>query len=100
MAQVQYKANSNYSQTPVSKTELGTYIPPFDAADAIPDASMIITAKYHRRPDLLASDLYNSPRLWWVFYYYNVDILRDPVNDFTSGKEIAYPSKATLEGII
>tara|TARA_B100000925_G_scaffold232175_1_gene180685 strand:- start:423 stop:728 length:306 start_codon:yes stop_codon:yes gene_type:complete len=101
MAQeVQYKANSNYSQTDVTKTKLDTYIPPFNAADAVPDQSMIITAKYHRRPDLLANDLYNSPRLWWVFYYYNVDALRDPINDFTSGKEISYPNKATLEGLI
>jgi hypothetical protein len=97
---VQYKPTSTYSQTTVSKKRLERYVPPFTSADALPDNSLIITAKYHRRPDLLAAELYNSPRLWWIFHYYNVDILRDPINDFTAGKEIAYPTKETLEGLI
>ena len=100
MAEVIYKSTSPYSRTNVTKKRLSYYIPPFDSSQAIPDASIVLTAKYNRRPDLLANELYQSPRLWWVFYYYNVDILRDPINDFTSGKEIAYPSKQTLEGLI
>ena len=31
------------------------------------DAEFVVTVQYEFRPDLLAQDLYDDPKLWWVF---------------------------------
>ena len=41
-----------------------------------------ITLVYEYRPDLLASDLFDDPDLWWVFKSRNPEVLDDPVFDF------------------
>lgn len=46
---------------------------------------------YEYRPDLLAYDLYNDPRLWWVFAQRNPNKLKDPYFDFISGIQIYIP---------
>lgn len=51
---------------------------------------------YHLRPDLLASDLYTDPSLWWVFAARNVDVLKNPLFDFTTGTNIYLPTRQTL----
>lgn len=51
---------------------------------------------YHQRPDLLASDLYQDSKLWWVFAARNPDILKDPLFDFSTGTQIYLPTRATL----
>lgn len=50
-----------------------------------------ITPVYNLRPDMLASDLYNDSRLWWVFAQRNPNTLRDPLYDFVSGISIYVP---------
>ena len=45
------------------------------------DQSYTIERTYAYRPDLLAYDLYGSPRLWWVFAQRNPDQLEDPIYD-------------------
>jgi len=55
-----------------------------------------IDAVYHRRPDLLASDLYGDSNLWWVFIVRNPNVLKDPIFDFRSGKRIYIPQKETI----
>jgi len=95
-----YKSNSNYSRTTQNKKFLNYYVPPLNTSTLQPDSSIVLRAKHHKRPDILSSELYGTPRLWWVFRYYNVNSLRDPVNDFVSGLEISYPNKATIEGLI
>ena len=59
-----------------------------------------IESKYEHRPDLLASKLYGSVQLWWVFALRNPDLLIDPLEDFTSGKKIYLPTQQTINTIL
>jgi hypothetical protein len=56
-----------------------------------------ITTVYNLRPDLLASDLYNDSRLWWVFAQRNPNTLKDPLFDFTTGTGIFIPKLSTIK---
>jgi len=56
-----------------------------------------ITSTYHLRPDLLAYDLYNDSRLWWVFAQRNPNKLKDPVFDFVEGINIYIPQLSNLQ---
>lgn len=64
------------------------------------DQYWVITETYNYRPDLLAYDLYNDSKLWWVFAQRNPNRLKDPLFDFTTGTGIYLPQlpilKATL----
>lgn len=55
-----------------------------------------ITATYHLRPDLLANDLYNDSRLWWVFAARNPNSIQDPLFDFVQGKYIYLPQQSLI----
>lgn len=55
------------------------------------DVLYTIQSVYEYRPDLLAYDLYNDPRLWWVFAQRNPNTLKDPYFDFLTGKQIYIP---------
>lgn len=59
-----------------------------------------ITSAYHQRPDLLAYDLYGKKELWWVFIQRNMDILKDPIYDFTAGTKIYLPKGSNLSKTI
>jgi hypothetical protein len=61
------------------------------------DVYFIITGAYNLRPDLLAYDLYNDPKLWWVFAQRNPNRLVDPFFDFKIGLGIYVPKIATLK---
>jgi membrane-bound lytic murein transglycosylase MltF len=56
-----------------------------------------ITATYHMRPDLLAFDLYQDSKLWWVFAQRNPNTLKDPLYDFTAGTKIYLPEFNTIQ---
>ena len=60
------------------------------------DAAIVISAAYHQRPDLLAYDLYDDARLWWIFAVRNPNTLEDPVFDFTTGTVIYVPTPEVL----
>ena len=60
------------------------------------DTYWVITQTYHLRPDLLAYDLYEDSRLWWVFAQRNSNRLKDPLFDFTAGTGIYLPQATTL----
>ena len=60
------------------------------------DQSYTIERTYAYRPDLLAYDLYGSPRLWWVFAQRNPDQIEDPIYDFNPGVTVQLPKKANL----
>ena len=60
------------------------------------DVSYEITAAYHHRPDLLAYDLYGKKELWWVFAQRNLDVIKDPIYDFTAGTQIYLPKLSNL----
>ncbi len=60
------------------------------------DEYWTITQTYNLRPDLLAYDLYDDSKLWWVFAQRNPNVLVDPLFDFTTGKQIYIPQIETL----
>jgi hypothetical protein len=62
----------------------------------VDDFYYTIESQYAFRPDLLAFDLYGESSLWWVFTQRNLNVLQDPVFDFTPGKKIYIPKKSSL----
>ena len=59
-----------------------------------------INLTYQYRPDLLAHDLYNDARLWWVFYQRNPNTLQAPPLDFKAGTTIYVPKITTLRNVL
>ena len=59
-----------------------------------------ITQTYNLRPDLLASDLYQDSKLWWVFAQRNPNKLKDPLFDFTAGTGIYIPQLPVLREVL
>lgn len=59
-----------------------------------------ITVPYNLRPDLLAYDLYQDSRLWWVFSQRNPNTLKDPLFDFVTGLSIFIPKITTLQNAL
>ena len=88
-----YSQTSPYYQTPQNSINLGVLVPRTITAD-LDDQSYTIERTYAYRPDLLAYDLYGTPRLWWVFAQRNPDQIEDPIYDFRPGVTIQLP-KAT-----
>ena len=60
------------------------------------DQTYTIERTYAYRPDLLAYDLYGSPRLWWVFAQRNPNEIEDPIYDFRPGVTIQLPKSANI----
>ena len=60
------------------------------------DQSYTIERTYAYRPDLLAFDLYGTPRLWGVFAQRNPDQIEDPIYDFKPGVTVQLPKKENL----
>ncbi len=99
MSKVTYSSESPYFST----TQTNWYLLPialrnigFDSTDQ----PLVIDAKYNNRPDSLSFDLYGTPAYWWVFVLRNMDALRDPIWDFTSGKLIFVPSAARIKQLL
>jgi hypothetical protein len=61
------------------------------------DMYWVITVTYDTRPDMLAYDLYNDSKLWWVFASRNPNALPDPLFSFSAGKGIYLPKMSTLK---
>jgi hypothetical protein len=59
-----------------------------------------VTATYEHRPDLLAYDLYQDQKLWWVFALRNKSIIKDPVFDLVAGVKIYLPKASTLQRVL
>lgn len=64
------------------------------------DYKYVIESQYKHRPDLLAFDLYGTPKLWWVFVQRNMETIKDPIYDFTPGTTIYCPKKSNIERFI
>ena len=90
-----YSNTSPYSTTQEMSDHLGILNPRTITAEK-DDQSYTIERTYAYRPDLLAYDLYGSPRLWWVFVQRNPDQLEDPIYDFKPGVTIQLPKKENL----
>ena len=93
------KTSSPYYTTPLKDFYLDLWKKRNIPAQA-DDQLITIEAKYEGRPDLLANDLYGSPRLWWVFAVRNMDLLVDPIGDLKTGIQIFAPTKDRITDII
>ena len=90
-----YSRTSPYLNTPQNDINLEPLvIRTFNIEDD--DQAYTIERTYAYRPDLLAFDLYGTPRLWWVFAQRNPDKLEDPIYDFKPGVTIQLPKAETI----
>ena len=64
------------------------------------DILYTIEPQYTHRPDLLAYDLYNDPKLWWVFAQRNMDVIKDPIHDMLPGTQIYLPQGDKLRTML
>lgn len=90
-----YKKTSPYFSTPTVNGYLDLLeyrpIPAFPS-----DVKHQIDLVHQYRPDLLSSDLYGTPDLWWVFAVRNVNVIQDPIFDFRAGVTIFIPNIDTI----
>ena len=91
-----YSRTSPYFATPQNDISLGTYVKRRFAIED-DDQSYTIERTYAYRPDLLAYDLYGTPRLWWVFAQRNPDQIEDPIYDFKPGVTIQLPKADNIK---
>ena len=92
-----YTNTSPYSRTTIIDDKYLDILLPQSIPASSDDVLYTIEPQYSRRPDLLAFDLYDSAKLWWVFAQRNPDVLQDPVFDFTPGTEIYLPKGNALK---
>lgn len=90
-----YSTSSPWYKTPQNQLFLEIWQPRPIPAEA-DDYDYIIQPQYNYRPDLLAFDIYGTPKLWWVFAQRNVDVIFDPIYDFKAGAVIKLPKKSKL----
>lgn len=100
MDNVTYSASSSYYLTPVYQNIFLDMMVDREIPKLSNDAYWEITTKYNLRPDLLAFDLYNDGRLWWVFAQRNPNRLKDPLFDFKTGVQIYLPKESTLKQVL
>ena len=90
-----YSRTSPYFATPQNDISLGTFVRRRFAIED-DDQTYTIERTYAYRPDLLAYDLYGTPRLWWVFAQRNPNQLEDTIYDFRPGVTIQLPKPANI----
>ena len=90
-----YSNTSPYFTTPEFSNYLDILTPRTITAE-LDDRSYTIERTYAYRPDLLAYDLYGTPRLWWVFAQRNTDEIEDPIYDFKPGVTIQLPKSSNI----
>ena len=90
-----YSQTSPYFETEQINDSLDILNPRTITAEG-DDQVYTIERTYAYRPDLLAYDLYGSPRLWWVFAQRNPDQLEDPIYDFKPGVTIQLPKASNI----
>jgi hypothetical protein len=96
---VSYSHFSPYSITSQTDGYLDIWSPkyiPFQKDDIFFE----VQPKYHHRPDLLAYDLYDTEKLWWIFAMRNPEIIKDPIFDLVSGVQIYLPKIATIKSAL
>ena len=90
-----YSSTSPYFNTAQTSTYLDIFTPRTITAEG-DDQIYTIERTYAYRPDLLAFDLYGTPRLWWVFAQRNPDQIEDPIYDFKPGVTIQLPKPGNI----
>ena len=91
----EYSNTSPYFKTMQNDINLEILQPRTITAEA-DDQTYTIERTYAFRPDLLAYDLYGTPRLWWVFAQRNPNEIEDPIYDFRPGVTIQLPKPANV----
>lgn len=94
-----YGETSPYSKTRQENFHLGHFKirpVPQEANDVL----YKIEPQYTHRPDLLAYDLYDDPKLWWVFAQRNMDVIKDPIYDMLPGTQIYLPQGDKLRTML
>lgn len=94
-----YKNTSPYSRTSMTNGYLDV-LTLVDIPAYSDDPQYTLNAKYMHRPDLLAYDLYNDSKLWWVFSVRNKEVIKDPIYDMVPGQTIYLPKLATVRSAI
>lgn len=93
---VEYKSDSVYADTSLYSYYLDVLTPriilPYKD-----DVLHTLTQVHQYRPDLLAYDLYQNDKLWWVFQARNPNAFEDPVWDFRLGAKFFLPKKETID---
>ena len=99
MSKVNYSSDSPYAKTPQTVWYLAGFVKRNIPRDGT-DRSYIIPAKFSKRPDNAAYELFGNHELWWVFAMLNPNSLIDPINDFTPGKTIRIPNRERLRSAL
>lgn len=96
-----YPATSPYYDTGVFNGKFLDFMVNRPIPQQPSDVLYVIPAVYQYRPDMLAFDLYNDSRLWWVFAARNPNRLGDdPYFNFKTGVEIYIPKLDTLKQVL
>lgn len=96
-----YPATSPYRDTDVFNAKFLDFMVNRPIPRQPSDVLYTIPEVYQYRPDMLAFDLYNDSRLWWVFAARNPNRLGpDPYFDFIAGVEIYIPKLDTLKQVL
>ena len=90
-----YSLTSPYFGTKQQKNYLDI-LSPRSITSEPDDQLYTVERTYAYRPDLLAFDLYGTPRLWWVFAQRNPNQIEDPIYDFKPGVTIQLPKKENI----
>ena len=90
-----YSSTSPYFATPQNDINLEPLVRRNFAIED-DDQTYTIERTYAYRPDLLAYDLYGTPRFWWVFAQRNPDQIEDPIYDFKPGVTIQLPKPSNV----
>ena len=99
MANAKYVNTSPWYNTRMNKEYLDIFaIRPVSAQSD--DYLYTVEPQYNYRPDLLAYDLYGTPKLWWVFVQRNMDIMQDGIFDCRTGVQIYLPKKSSLMKVL
>lgn len=92
-----YPASSPYYNTSIVNNDFLDVMQGRTIPASPTDVYYIIKQVYEYRPDLLAHDLYNNSKLWWVFAARNPNRLgSDPYFNFKTGLGIYIPTIDTL----
>lgn len=96
-----YPATSPYSLTNVVNKKYLDFMTNRSIPSMASDLLYTIPLVYQYRPDMLAYDLYNDSRLWWVFAARNPNKLGpDPYFNFVAGLSIYIPQQDTLKQVL
>ena len=96
---VTYSNKSIYFATPQTNFALSYWVPrpiPTDNSDSY----VKIESRHNFKPTAMSYDLYGTPAYWWTFNTLNMDVIQDPVRDFTTGTVIRVATLQRLQKLI